>query len=444
MSENIQWYYKAPQIIGMYVNDDNLVVNSESIVFNSVSNDKLRHYIPIIENIGFNCVNFKLVNEKSYSKTIEFNEKFNEFAKLTDKPYVRMTKEILPMSFHQALCSDVTILLNLTNKNVYTRDHVGNVRVYPPVLVKDLNHYEGKVLFIQLKLYDHKDYVQEHTSIKDYMLSYIKKYKGRENPKRNFTAQVYEYIIDTINKTDINQKGSFSLTSSTYKVITLLDFDEENFTRKNEVGLTCHNYYIPFVDLVLSCDNHNAIAEHPSVSGVSQLSKEEIQLLSQNSFTCYIVDKENRIDTKYFNFGGKVFKIPKVKVSDREDGLYYRYQGEDGIIEEEHYRLDEIKDIKFIYNTYQEAEHGLDLESKSQIDFEMKKREYDSKKQELELLISQLKAENEKIKAESDLVKSRYERDKYEHKENSDRIAMYASLATAVIASLVLIVKIVK
>jgi len=107
--------------------------------------------------------------------------------KLTDKPYVRMTKEILPMSFYQALCSDVTILLNLTNKNVYTRDHVGNVRVYPPVVIKEFSHYEGKVLFIQLKLYDHKDYVQEHTSIKDYMLSYIKKYKGRENPKRNFS-----------------------------------------------------------------------------------------------------------------------------------------------------------------------------------------------------------------------------------------------------------------
>ena len=453
-------------IVGAYFNDKGIVNNPKIGSKNSVTTNKLNNYMAVLEAVNLHNVNVRLVNSELYDESIVFNENADDrhsrsgvkFSKSDLNSLKNISRtETVKASIYDLLVNDIVVVLNLSDRTVFLKDKTGAIHVKEPIVINKLDSFKGKVLFLSIKAYSHIKTVYRQTGIENYIKFELEKDVKTESSK----TEDFKFLDNIIDNHELDEGDNDK--HSTYKVVRMTEFDITDFQHRDKTGNIIKSYYVKEHDVIISVDNYINIPQHPSEHKEYHFSQQELSVIERGDFACYIVDRENLIGDRYFNFVGNVFKVPKVTDSKNDNGLYYVYRDEKNELVVNHHSLSEIDNQFFIYKSREEAVKGLNIAELTREEFsrdkleierelirikmesEISKNEYQTKIKELEMAIKEAEAkskseellfksklmekeaeiENLKIKAQERSF--RHEEVRQGYKESNDKIALYVA-----------------
>jgi hypothetical protein len=465
-STSVRTIDDLPTFYSIHRSDGSVVVNQlinkqSGTSVSVVSSDILRNYVSLIKLTNIGGGEFSLINNSNYSDSISTrtnkNVNIGNLVKSrqstgeinTPKP------EFLDETIWDLMVSDITLILNLSKEFIYVKRQDGTVRMFRPIKCVNLEHLEGSVLFLTTKIFDSVEEIRARTSIHNYLNDFIKDNEYRHIKRVQHSVDIFNEIKRAIVNDGLIADPDGRGHPGKYKVTLMHKLDISEFDKRGTGTEVTNNLYLSYYNLLVSLNSHNNIPDNPGTSLLDAENKEIDNITKDHSFVCFIVDKENTINTRYHNVGGKVFPIKKVTNTFLKDGLYYKAGKVEDINETNRTPLEEINNLKYIYKTREEAENGLKLSEMKKMELEekvldvgMTKLEHErqinevAREHELRKLEAQkesLQAELEKIKA--DKFKAAAEIEKTTNKAASDKIGLYATIITSVVSVSLLIGK---
>ena len=384
-----------PAIYSFHVSDSGVVTNQyiESLQekYNSViTDDTLAQYIPIVNFASNLNPKLMLENTLNVSKSIHTGVKKNNI-KTTGTANLPYSVE---ESFWDLLVSDTILVLNFSKRNIYIKDKSEKVRVFKPFECEGLSFLNGQILFITINIYDNIDYVKQLVGVEDYLSLSLNSGVTTDNINARFTDLVHKNIAEQIKKGFVKLEENGKKCS--YKICGIYSMDIAELINGISKEANPHTAYLDYFDLIVSLKSYSDIPLHPKTKSPGYRTREELEIALNEGVICYIVDKNSLLGDRYTITFGNPVKIPVIRFSSRDDGLYYTVRNKDGVTNTKRYKLEEIDKLDFIYKTEEEARTGLNAREITlrQQEQEDRKREEQRLKEKHEL---DMKALEEKL-----------------------------------------------
>lgn len=174
---------------------------------------------------------------------------------------------------------------------------------------------------------------------------------------------------------------------------SIIDYDDLDALKDGQwLYLKSHELMLSSKGIYEDVVNPNKLIRDLSMSQVEQL-------ISKGNIMMAIQDPYNELSSKYVNVLGKTIKIPVIKTKNKTDKAYLMIRYPDGEVTQ--HSADEIAELDFIFDTYEEAKNNIRTIDAMSADIEYKK---------LESKLKEYKAEDKRRNEEFERKKLEYAR----------------------------------
>lgn len=148
---------------------------------------------------------------------------------------------------------------------------------------------------------------------------------------------------------------------------SIIDYDDLDALKDGQwLYLKSHELMLSSKGIYEDVVNPNKLIRDLSMSQVEQL-------ISKGNIMMAIQDPYNELSSKYVNVLGKTIKIPVIKTKNKTDKAYLMIRYPDGEVTQ--HSADEIAELDFIFDTYEEAKNNIRTIDAMSADIEYKKLE---------------------------------------------------------------------
>lgn len=395
----------------------------------------------IVEEISFkDRTEFKMVFPANVGDSIETYDANHTNKRLSNN--VIQQKKI-DVTAGDLCVSPTQIILNFTDFPIVCYNQFNTPTTLPRLENKTLNDkFRGNVVLLTVHRLNNPKRVSDVTgNSKNYLQDLLDKYRTRVRTPLSRFANYMDIIEFAQESWDKLNYFDAEYNCNMITVVTSAIIPSESFRVNNKPGASEVEYQSLMLaehDLLLTKDSVFFHKENPSLEKYFDVNEFKNKVMTGSRFI-YLVDRNNKLQDRWYYSHGTVELIPKITSGDlslREDGLYFgRYDDEVGIRISAPIPLEEIDKLDFIYTSKEHAERGADKAEQwrqelSERESRIKVRELElrdagnEKKAQYESTIQTLKMENERIK--NDFQRQAHERELEftEFKRNLERDSM--------------------
>lgn len=380
------------RVIGMYLADNgNVYFSGDKTAKTTFITSEFSNYLPILEMVSID-----------HRKEVVFANGVNK-----NEEVVTYNKGIAGRSFNDAVIRQgkidvtandlfigpITLFLNFTSYNLTVVTNKEFRKTFVPIENAHLDDFKGKVVILNLHTLNTPKSIQNITGITNYLEALQDRFKNRDAPNLDEMREVVKYASDKWGETKFFSALS---QSNSLKVATMVEISETEFIKDKADSL-----FLMHQDLVITLDNIVESVEHPATSNAILTNRDLQREVRHNSFTCFIVDNEDKVGDRYINIAGTVKRINKVKNHNQANGLYIITTDQEGKTRNEiACKLEELDNNKYVYKSIEEANIGADMRVQYRDNIETTRTE---------LEVTKLDRLNENIERSSDLEQMRAE-----------------------------------
>lgn len=350
--------------VGMYITDAG-TLGTFTGAPSYWSSLKENRYLPLLD-----LVSIKSNNELRFTTGENINDDIVAYNEHTSSQ--RPNRHILNTAKLNITANDlfvggITICLNFTKYNVTIVSELGIPKMYKPLENEKFPEYDGEVVFFRIHTVNSPNSVKSVYGMTNY-LETIRSHRGggSSDKEREFT-EILNFIINNLHS---NKNVNDAIHSDTVKIVTTFMVREEELMlhgKRNDV-------YIQNKGLLLSLLNPVEVSPHPAFKDALTNDKDVLEAIKANGVACFIIDNDDSISDRYFNFAGQVIKIPKLKSKENVNGLYVgSIDSAKNFTMENLTDLEKIDQNKYVYRSAEEALDGADLKTKYMEESEMRK-----------------------------------------------------------------------
>jgi len=388
------------RVIGMYLSDHgNIYFNGDNANRTAFITSEFSNYIPILDFIEIN-----------HRKEVTFGNGINK-----NDEIVTYNKAISGRSFSEAVIRNgnievsandlfigpITLFLNFSNYNLTVVNENEFRKTFVPIENDHLEDFKGKIVIMNIHTLNTPKSIQNITGCVNYLESLVDRFKNRNAPNIEEMKEVIKYAADKWSETKFFNALS---QSNSLKIATMIEISETEFLRDKTNSL-----YLMNQELVITLDNIVQAADHPETTNAVLSNRDIHNDVRKNSFTCYIVDNEDKIADRYINIAGTVKKISKLKNHNLVNGLYMITVDAEGKTHNDIVcKLDELDSNKYVYRSIEEANIGADIKVQYKDSVEIAKTELESTKIDKMNESLELKALYELITKDQEVRKGEY------------------------------------
>lgn len=261
----------------------------------------------------------------------------------------------------------IVICLNFTRYNVTIVSNSGMPKMYRPLENEKFSEYEGELVFFTIHTLNSPNSFRAVHGVHDYLQEIKKLRTGGSTQKEAEFNTLLDFVINNLQN---DRNVTNGVMSDTIKVVTKYSIREEELIYQDKRS----DVYLPCKGLLLSLNNSVEVSPHPLFKDAITNDKDVLEAIKAHGVACFIIDNEDLIGDRYFNFAGQVIKIPKIKSRDKLNGLYIgSIDGSKSFNTENLTDLDKIDQNKYVYKSAEEALDGADLKAKFMEESEMRK-----------------------------------------------------------------------
>lgn len=380
------------RVIGMYLADNgNVYFNGDKNAKTTFITSEFSNYVPILE-----MLNIDHRKEVVFANGVNKNEEVVTYNKAIsgrsfNDAVIRQGK--IDVTANDLFVGPITLFLNFTSHNLTVVTNKEFRKTFAPIENDHLDDFKGKIVVLNLHTLNTPKSIQNITGITNYLETLQDKFKNRDAPNIDEMREVVKYASDKWGETKF---FTAMAQSNSMKVATMVELSEAEFIKDKADSL-----YLMHQDLVITLENIVEAVEHPATSNAILTNRDLQREIRHNSFTCYIVDSEDKIGDRYINIAGSVKRINKVKDHNRANGLYIISTDLEGKVRNElACKLEELDGNKYVYKSIEEANIGADMRVQYRDNIETTRTE---------LEVTKLERANENIERSSDLEQMRAE-----------------------------------
>lgn len=361
----------------------------------------------------------------------------------------RFNDEVLENNMIDCTMNDLsdgveTATFNFTGTPLTITPFYGRPKLFHPLKQKkNIPGTEGKLVFVNIHTINTIESVEHlHGKDNNYLEQMRDKYVGKKDYKSVEIKEIYDFIIAFLASKDGQSK---ILIHDTYKVatITIVDvnkiFETEDFKAKRKDTICINNLAKDITRLgPVEAHMHDCFSENfahdPKV----------MSTIREHGMSCFIVDNEKKLSSRFYTFAGKVMEIPSMQDIHRVDGLYLMYADASRKVAPIQFTpMDEIDNIKYVYNNREMAAKGSDMAALRKEEIEQLKadqaietmRESTAHAKEMHAVklkyqMDQQTANEERSKFEALLAEQRINAEVVANKTKSEHDALILSLKT--------------
>lgn len=416
--------------IGYYCSEHNNLIGSKQVAVKVET--EYTKYLPILQMFNINLKGeAKFTDTRNVSRDLDPYDGHTSGLRLS--PTVLKDSRI-DITQNDLLAGPVRLILNFTDRGV-TICARGEFRKHFVPL--DNSNFKdrstsGKVLIFTIYTLNTPELIGTIYRGSNYLETLSNTLSDGLSDEVSDMKTVYKYAAKACQELNSSDNDYFSTArSNTVKVVTLQTVSEEDL--KNNKTLFLGN-----LEWLMSQSNPVEIAQNPTTNFAAYGSSDYRNVLMKNTFTCYIVDPDERISDRWVNIAGMPTKIPKVKTGKEMVGLHWLFVDANGDVSKKHQLTkEEMDSCDFIFRTEEEAISGANLKQqyKDQIDTLKHNLEHDKVRAQTELarvkhdsevIIAQLKRDLEELKHHREIEgldrKQNYEFQKTDLELGRDRI----------------------
>lgn len=386
--------------VGMYITDSCSIAK-----FNDTpsfwSSTKLNNYLPLL-----NVFILRDIGEIKFSTGLNVDNDVSVYnANTSSQRPTRgvMRSNKLDITSNDLFMGGITLCLNFTRFKLTVVGPFGIPKMYRPLESDKFQEFHGKVLFLTIHTLNSQKSIHDHWNV----YNYLEQLKHRRTGSNGVKDKEFNGLIDyVINNLEANINVTDEILSNTIKVCTCYEVKEEEIFNGNEPG----ELYIPNKGVLITSNDVVTASPHPLFKEAITSDKGVLNAIKERGIACFIVDNENLIGERYFNFAGEVIQIPKVKSDTHANGLYIgSMDANKSFTVDNITSLDKLDENKYVYKSAEEALDGGDLKSKFMEDSELRKiiraEEVQNTKLQFEVKYQELEedARKNKIKHEEEI-----------------------------------------
>lgn len=275
----------------------------------------------------------------------------------------------LDITANDLFVGGITICLNFTKYNITVVSDFGIPKMFRPLDSDKFPEYDGELVFFRLHTLNSPQSVRNVHGQQNYLENIMADRTGTTSIKERESLGVIQFVLNNIHS---NKSVSDAAISDTIKVATVFRLREEEFQLRSTGEHK--DVYVPNKGLLLSLNTPTGVDVHPSLREALTNDRDVLEAIKANGVSCFIIDNDDTIGDRYFNFAGQVIKIPKLKSKENVNGLYVgsidssKHFNVENITE-----LDKIDQNKYVYKSAEEALDGADLKTKFMEESELRK-----------------------------------------------------------------------
>lgn len=427
---NLEFVQLKQQIVCCFMKDNGRIFEGPGF----------KGYVPILSDMSFETTtDIKMVHTKDVGESLESYDANNTSKKLT--PAVRENKKI-DVTTGDINVTPTQLLFNFTDFTVVCYNQHNIPITLPKLESKKLrDQYRGQLVLMTVHRLNNPKRVADVTGHdKNYLVDIIDRNKSRNRNNSRFSN--FMDIVEEAQKC-WEQLDYFSpeYNCNMITVVTVSTIPGELFNVKGRPGDQAEHHQSLILtehDLLLTRDSVFQYKENPSLDRHIDVAEFKSKVINGSRFL-FLVDKDNKLDDRYYYTHGTVEKLPKLagsSVSKQPDGLYIgRYDDTLGVKIGNPIPLDEIDNLDYIFRTVEEATRGAD--KAEQWNQELKEREAKIRERELELknisvtkrteyetIIHDLRLENERVKQKAAQDAQEREQEFLNFKRNLEQSSM--------------------
>ena len=416
------------KVIGMYLSDSSGVYfNGDEKSKTAFITSEFSNYIPILDLLQINHR-----QEVKFANGINKNEEVVTYNKgISGRSYTDsvIRQNNIDVSVNDLFVGPMTLFLNFTQYNLTVINNKEFRKTFVPIENNHLDDFKGKVVIMNLHTLNTPKNIQNVTGCSNYLEVLLDRFKNRNAPNISEMKEVIKYAYD---KWGESKFFAAMQQSNSIKIATMIELHETEFNKEVTDGLFLVNQ-----DLILTLDTIVEAKEHPATTNPAMANRGLQEDIRKNSFTCYIVDKDDQIADRYINIAGVVKKITKIKDHNLINGLHIITTDHEGNSHDEVVAdLENLDNNRYVYRSAEEANTGADMRVQYKDTIDTKRSELEVTKLDktaeglemknfFEMLNRQHATEMDRVRGEikivTDLVKAVTERDNMVDKRKLER-----------------------
>ena len=403
------------KVIGMYLSDHgNVYLNGDNTAKTTFITSEFNSYIPIL-----NLIEVNHRQELTFANGVNKNEEivtYNRGVSGRGFSDAVIRKNKLDVSVNDLFVGPITIFLNFTNYNLTVVTDKEFRKTFVPIENTHLEEFRGKMVIVNLHTLNTPKNIQNITGCTNYLETLQERFKNRNAPNIDEMQEVIKYAADKWGEAKFLAAMS---QSNSIKVATVVEVCETEFIKDKNDSL-----FLRHQDLVITLDNIVEAIDHPATTNAVLSNRELTTDIRKNSFTCYLVDNDDKIADRYVNIAGVVKKLAKLKDHNLVDGLYMITVDHEGKVHNDSIsKLEELDANKYVYKSAEEANIGADLRVQYRDNVEVARTEMEVNK------IDKLN-DNIETKALFDVLTRDAELRRQEHAAEMERVRNEVKLLT--------------
>ena len=286
----------------------------------------------------------------------------------------RLSKAIINRSKIDVTSNDlfvggIMMCLNFTKYNVTVVSDFGIPKMFRPLDSDNFPEYDGELVFFRIHTLNSPQSVRNVHGQQNYLENIFADRSGAVTPNERESVAVIQFVLNNLHS---NKSVTDAAVSDTLKVVTVFKVREEEFQLRSSGEHK--DVYLHNKGLLLSLHTPTGVSVHPALKEALTNDRDVLEAIKANGVSCFIIDNDDAIGDRYFNFAGQVIKIPKLKSKENVNGLYVG-----SIDNSKHFSVENITDLdkidenKYVYKSAEEALDGADLKTKYMEQSEMRK-----------------------------------------------------------------------
>lgn len=388
----------SPKIVGAYFTNDTTLSTSgvsQPHWFENKSESGFS-YLPVLNCIKINGnEEFKFCADDGGEGLTAYNANNRHMPLAAD--VVKSRK--IDVTPNDLFCGDIDMILNFTDSSVNVVSDNYHAKEYAPIhRSQKFSDYEGGLIVLSLFTLNAPKRLYERYGYSNYFATLAKQYAGKPGPINLELFNTYDFLVKCL-----TQPGTSAVAlADTVKVAKAYYLSPMAMTFSKGPSL-----YFSSKRMLFSRDNPLTCAPHPEMSKDLRDDTGVIETIRANGVSCFIVDNDDALGDRYYNFAGVVTLVPKMKDKEKADGLYILpIDASKRVIADNIIPLDKVDESGFLFKSREEANTGADKRTQYKDDVEINKlnltnetielkRESEEKERSAASLVAQLRLESE-------------------------------------------------
>lgn len=408
------------KVIGMYLSDNgNVYFNGDNSAKTSFITSEFSNYVPILDFLEINHR-----KEVTFANGVNKNEEIVTYNKaISGRSFsdAVIRNGNINVSVNDLFVGPITLFLNFTNYNLTVVTDKEFRKTFVPIENNHLEEFKGRVIVMNLHTLNTPKSIQNITGCTNYLETLQERFKNRNAPNIDEMREVIKYASDRWGESKFFSALS---QSNSIKVATMVEISETEFIKDKNDSLFLMNQ-----DLVVTLDSIVEAVDHPATTNAVLSNRDLSNDIRKNSYTCYLVDNEDKIADRYINIAGVVKKISKIKNHNLVNGLYIITADSEGKIHNDNVcKIEDLDSNKYVYKSIEEANIGADIRVQY-------KDNVDTARTELEVNKIDKLNESLELKAFFDLITKDAEMRRQEHAADMERMRNELKLVMEVVTA---------